>query len=307
MNALEYREVEKSFGETRAVDNVSFSVEGDQIFGLLGPNGAGKTSLIRTTMGIYLPDSGAVSIFGKGLRELGDGDLGYLPEERGLYPKMKCAEVLSFFLELKGVTGKAAKRKAAESLERVGLNDCEGKKVEELSKGMQQKVQLLTAINHVPRLAILDEPFSGLDPLNVELFKELIAEARKAGSTIVLSSHQMELVEQMCQKIALINKGRIVLSGEVGEIRRRYGEHELHIDFGGAIPDVRWEEFSEWVKTDANSVKLCLKKDATARQVMEKVWSSGGEVVKFEVARASLHEIFVRVVTEGEVKHEDIN
>lgn len=307
MNALEYREMEKYFGDTRAVDGVSFSVEADQVFGLLGPNGAGKTSLIRTTMGIYLPDRGSVAIFERGLRELGDGDLGYLPEERGLYPKMKCTDLLTFFLELKGVTGKAARNKSIESLERVGLKDCAGKKVEELSKGMQQKVQLLTAINHVPKLAILDEPFSGLDPVNVELFKELISEAQKAGSTIVLSSHQMELVEQLCQKIALINKGKIVLSGEIGEIRRRYGEHELHIDFGGAIPDVRWEEFSEWVKTDANSVKLCLKKEATARQVMEKVWSAGGEVVKFEVARASLHEIFVRVVTEGEVINENVN
>ncbi len=307
MKALEYREVEKYFGDTRAVDGVSFSVEADQVFGLLGPNGAGKTSLIRTTMGIYLPDRGSVEIFEKGLRELGDGDLGYLPEERGLYPKMKCADLLTFFLELKGVTGKAARNKSIESLERVGLKDCAGKRVEELSKGMQQKVQLLTAINHVPKLAILDEPFSGLDPVNVELFKELISEAQKAGSTIVLSSHQMELVEQLCQKIALINKGKIVLSGEIGEIRRRYGEHELHLDFGGAIPDVRWEEYSEWVKTDANSVKLCLKKEATARQVMEKVWSAGGEVVKFEVARASLHEIFVRVVTEGEVINENVN
>lgn len=307
MDALEYRDVEKYFGETRAVDGVSFSVEGDQIFGLLGPNGAGKTSLIRTTMGIYLPDRGSVSIFGRGLRETGDGDLGYLPEERGLYPKMKCADLLTFFLELKGVTGKTARNKSIESLERVGLKDCAGKKVEELSKGMQQKVQLLTALNHVPRLAILDEPFSGLDPLNVELFKEIIADAQKAGSTIVLSSHQMELVERLCQKIALINKGKIVLSGEVGEIRRRYGEHELHIDFGGAIPDVRWEEFSEWAKTDANSVSLCLRKGSTAREVMEKVWSSGGEIVKFEVARASLHEIFVRVVTEGEVKNENVN
>jgi len=307
MNALQYIDVEKQFGETRAVDGVSFCVESGGVFGLLGPNGAGKTSLIRTTMGIYLPDRGTVEIFGKGLRDLGDGDLGYLPEERGLYPKMKCADLLSFFLELKGVNGRQARRKAAESLERVGLKDCAGKKVEELSKGMQQKIQLLTAINHIPRLAILDEPFSGLDPVNVELFKELISEAQKAGSTIVLSSHQMELVEQMCQKIALINRGKIVLSGEVGEIRKRYGEHELHIDFGGAVPEVRWEEFSEWVKADANSVSLCLRKEATARQVMEKVWSSGGEVVKFEVARASLHEIFVRVVTEGEVKNENVN
>jgi ABC-2 type transport system ATP-binding protein len=307
MNALEYRDIEKRFGDTVAVDNVSFNVEGDQIFGLLGPNGAGKTTLIRATMGIYLPDKGSVSIFGRSLEDLGDGELGYLPEERGLYPKMKCADLLAFFLELKGFASKAARKKAMESLERVGLKEYSLKKVEELSKGMQQKIQLLTAINHLPRLAILDEPFSGLDPVNVELFKDIVTEAQKNGSTIVLSSHQMELVEQLCHKIALISKGKIVLSGDVGEIRKRYGEKELHISFGGAIPEISWDEFSEWSKQDANSITVCLKNNVKPKEVIEKVWLAGGEIVQFETARASLHDIFIRVVKEGEVKNENIN
>ncbi|HNQ79058.1 MAG TPA: ATP-binding cassette domain-containing protein [Acidobacteriota bacterium] len=305
MNALEYREVEKYFGETRAVDGVSFSVEGDQIFGLLGPNGAGKTSLIRTTMGIYLPDRGSVSIFGRGLKELGDGDLGYLPEERGLYPKMKCADLLIFFLELKGVAAKAARKKAFESLEKVGLGEYSARKVEELSKGMQQKVQLLTAINHSPRLAILDEPFSGLDPVNVELFKEIIKDAKAQGMTIVLSSHQMELVEQLCNNIALINKGKIVLMGDVGEIRKQYGEKEIHLEFGGLMPEADLSEFTEWERREANSMTLCLKDGINPRAVLDRVWASGGEVVRFESAKASLHEIFVRVVREGEVRNEN--
>jgi ABC-2 type transport system ATP-binding protein len=307
MNALGYKEIAKSFGDTKAVDKVSLDIEENQIFGLLGPNGAGKTTLIRMTMGIYLPDEGVISIFGKELDDLSDGELGYLPEERGLYPKMKCADVLAFFLELKGFSSKPAKTKAVESLERVGLKEYAFKKVEELSKGMQQKVQLLTAINHRPHLAILDEPFSGLDPVNVDLFKEIIADAQKNGSTIVLSSHQMELVEQVCHKIALIDKGRIVLSGDLGEIRRKYGEKELHIDFGGSIPVVNLEEYSEWVKSDANSMTVSLKNNVPARAVIEKVWFAGGEIVKFETAKASLHDIFVRVVKEGEVKNENLN
>lgn len=300
MSVLKAMNVCKSFGDKRAVDSVTLDIEGDQIFGLLGPNGAGKTTLIRMIMGIYLPDSGEISIFDRRLSELSDGELGYLPEERGLYPKMKCADLLAFFLELKGTSYKKAKLLAVEGLEKVGLKEYSNKKVEELSKGMQQKVQLLAALNHRPKLAILDEPFSGLDPVNVELFKDIIKEAQNNGTTIVLSSHQMELVEQMCHKIALINKGKIVLSGEVGEIRREYGSKEVRIEFGSAIPELDFGEFADNSKIEAGVATLSLKKDFSHRALLNKIWESGGEVVKFEIGNSSLHDIFVKVVKEGE-------
>lgn len=305
MSVLSVKEVCKSFGEKKAVDNVTLDVDKDQIFGLLGPNGAGKTTLIRMIMGIYLPDSGAISIFQKKLSELSDGDLGYLPEERGLYPKMKCADLLSFFLELKGFSFRKARSKAVEGLEKVGLKEYSNKKVEELSKGMQQKIQLLAALNHYPKLAILDEPFSGLDPVNVELFKEIIKEAQKNGTTVILSSHQMELVEQLCNKIALINKGKIVLNGDVGEIRREYGSKEVQIEFAGAPPQMNWNEYSENIKIDAASVTLSMKKDVSHRMLINKLWEEGADIVKFEVGTSSLHDIFVKVVKEGEGKNEN--
>jgi ABC-2 type transport system ATP-binding protein len=298
MDALKYEEVSKSFGEKKAVNNVCFSVEEGQIFGLLGPNGAGKTTLIRMTLGIYLPDNGFIRIFDKSLKEIDDGDLGYLPEERGLYPKMKCKDVLSFFLELKGFSSSQAKKKSLSSLEKVGLEDYANKRIEELSKGMQQKIQLLLALNHNPKIAILDEPFSGLDPVNVDLFKDLIKEAEQNGTTVILSSHQMELVEQLCNKIALINKGNIVLNGEVGEIRKQYGENEIKIEFSGKIPDFNFGEYAEWIKTDTSSLRLGLKKEFKPGDLLEKLVLAKYEIQKFETATASLHDIFVRVVRE---------
>lgn len=301
MNIVSVRNVSKSFAEKKAVDEVSLEIGNDQIFGLLGPNGAGKTTLIRMIMGIYLPDSGNISIFGKDLSQIVDGELGYLPEERGLYPKMKCLDFLTFFLELNGKSPSKARKIAIEGLEKVGLKDHAKKKVEELSKGMQQKIQFLAALNHFPKLAILDEPFSGLDPVNVELFKEIIKEAKEKGTTIVLSSHQMELVEQMCHKIALINKGKIVLYGDVGEIRRNYGSKEVKIEFGGAFPEIDLEYYADNVKKDAGSVTLSLKKDISHQMLIQKIWEKGGEIVKFEVGNSSLHDIFVKVV-KGEEK-----
>ena len=298
MDALKYEEVSKSFGEKKAVNNVCFSVEEGQIFGLLGPNGAGKTTLIRMTLGIYLPDKGFIHIFDKSLKEIDDGDLGYLPEERGLYPKMKCKDVLSFFLELKGFSSSQAKKKSLSSLEKVGLEDYANKRIEELSKGMQQKIQLLLALNHNPKIAILDEPFSGLDPVNVDLFKDLIKEAEQNGTTVILSSHQMELVEQLCNKIALINKGNIVLNGEVNEIRKQYGENEIKIEFSGKIPDFNFGEYAEWIKTDTSSLRLGLKKEFKPGDLLEKLVLAKYEIQKFETATASLHDIFVRVVRE---------
>lgn len=305
MNALSLKDVCKSFGEKRAVDGVSLEIEKDQIFGLLGPNGAGKTTLIRMIMGIYLPDNGSISIFGKKLSGIVDGDLGYLPEERGLYPKMKCVEILSFFLQLNGVSYRESKKRAIDSLEKVGLKEYADKKVEGLSKGMQQKVQLLAALNHYPKLAILDEPFSGLDPINIELFKKIIKEAKENGTTVVLSSHQMELVEQMCQKIALINKGKIVLEGDVGEIRRKYGAKEVRLEFSSTIPQINYEEFGENIRQDAGSVTLTLKREALYRELIEEIWKRGGEITQFEVGNSSLHDIFVKVVKEGEKENEN--
>lgn len=298
MSAIKYESVSKSFNEIKAVQDVSFEIEEDQIFGLLGPNGAGKTTLIRLTLQIYLPDRGKISIFSKPHNLINDKDIGYLPEERGLYPKMKCLNFLKFILELKGYSPKNATKKAMEGLEKVGLKDFKDKKIEELSKGMQQKIQLLAALNHNPKLAILDEPFSGLDPVNVEFFKDLIKEHLSKGNTVVLSSHQMDLVEQLCKKIALINKGKIVLFGDVKEIKRKYGENKLYLEFSNSIPFELITNFSDSFKTDERSITLTLKKDVEPKSVILKLYENGYDITKFEVASSSLHDIFVKVVKE---------
>lgn len=298
MSAIKYESVSKSFNEIKAVQDVSFEIEEDQIFGLLGPNGAGKTTLIRLTLQIYLPDRGKISIFSKPHNLINDKDIGYLPEERGLYPKMKCLNFLKFILELKGYSPKNATKKAMEGLEKVGLKDFKDKKIEELSKGMQQKIQLLAALNHNPKLAILDEPFSGLDPVNVEFFKDLIKEHLSKGNTVVLSSHQMDLVEQLCKKIALINKGKIVLFGDVKEIKRKYGENKLYLEFSNSIPFELITNLSDSFKTDERSITLTLKKDVEPKSVILKLYENGYDITKFEVASSSLHDIFVKVVKE---------
>jgi ABC-2 type transport system ATP-binding protein len=300
MEALSYRGVSKTFGEVRAVKPLDLDIPQGGIFGLLGPNGAGKSTLIRMTLGILLPDAGDVKVLG-GTRGLADrGLFGYLPEERGLYPKMKVGDLLKFFGCLRGLSSSQAQRAAREGLERVGLAQWEKKKVEELSKGMQQKVQILVALIHKPRIAILDEPFSGLDPVNVDLFKEIVRETVASGTTVVLSTHQMELVEALCEHIALINKGEVVLKGEVDAIRREYGLGEIRVEFAGAAPnDGVVDDLVLETHLEEGRARYHLKPDVPAREVLKRLLDRGLDVTRYEEAQASMHDIFVRVVKGG--------
>lgn len=301
MEALAYRGVSKTFGEVEAVKPLDLDIPEGGIFGLLGPNGAGKSTLIRMTLGILLPDAGDMKVFG-GTRGLADrGLFGYLPEERGLYPKMKVGDLLRFFAALRGLSAGEASRRVKEGLERVGLAEWEKRKVEELSKGMQQKVQILVALIHKPRLAILDEPFSGLDPVNVDLFKEIVREAVAEGTTVVLSTHQMELVEALCERIALINKGRVVLRGEVDAIRREYGLGEVRVEFAGEPPaDGALEDLVGETRIEERRARYHLKPGKSALEVLRRLLDLGLDVTRYEEAQASMHDIFVRVVKGGE-------
>ncbi len=236
---IQVESVTKRFGDFTAVDSVSFTVPRGEIFGLLGPNGAGKTTTIRMIMNITIPDSGRVLILGRPSTDGASRKVGYLPEERGLYRKMKVLEHLVFLGEIRGIEQKEAKRRAAEWLERVKLEKWADKKVEELSKGMQQKIQFIGCAIHDPDVLILDEPFSGLDPVNALALKDLFLEFRERGKTIVFCTHVMEQAEKLCDEIVLINRAKVVLEGRLGEIKRRYSGNRLILRGEGSAAALR--------------------------------------------------------------------
>jgi|WetSurMetagenome_2_1015567.scaffolds.fasta_scaffold04119_8 ABC-2 type transport system ATP-binding protein len=299
MEALSYRGVQKTFGDVKAVKPLDLDVPPGEIFGLLGPNGAGKSTLIRMTMGIYLPDGGTISVLGQARSGTVSAALGYLPEERGLYTKMKVGELLRFFGCLRGLSSAEASRRASWGLKRLGLEKWEGNKVDELSKGMQQKIQLLVAIQHKPKIAILDEPFSGLDPVNTELFMEVLDELIADGTTVVLSTHQMEQVEKLCHAIALINKGEVVLRGKVGDIRREYGTRAVSVAFadGAELAEAQFADLAETTVLMPNEARFRLRPEAHAGKILKRLLDLGVKVSRFEEAQASMHDIFVQVVT----------
>src|SRR2546422_5209681 len=225
--------VTKRFGDFAAVSELSIKVRAGRIYGLLGPNGAGKTTTIRMIVNITAPDSGRITVFGQQITPELQDQIGYLPEERGLYKKMKVGEQLKFFAALKNVSAKEADERVDRWLARLKLAEWKNKKSSELSKGMQQKVQFITAITHEPELLILDEPFSGLDPVNVEVLKEIILELKSAGKTIIFSTHQMELAEEICDDICLINRSRKVLDGSIREVKRSFGRNSVALRLEG--------------------------------------------------------------------------
>ncbi len=301
MNALTYRGVCKSFGDVRAINFIDLDIPEGEIFGLLGPNGAGKTTLIRMTMGILLPDTGVISIFGEAFSRRHSAILGYLPEERGIYPKMKVLELVEYFGRLRGLGKVEARRRAGTGLEKLGLAEWGDKKVEALSKGMQQKIQFLIALIHCPKIAILDEPFSGLDPVNVELFKKIIQEAREGGTTIILSTHQMEQVEKFCGHIALINKGDVVLRGRVDEIRRSYGTRDVRVEFAEEAPaNGVVKEIAETISCEGREARYRMKDGVRPGEVVLALLQKGYDITEFQEAQASMHDIFIRIVNSGE-------
>lgn len=293
-HAIDVQNVSKKYGDFTAVNDVSFTVRQGRTFGLLGPNGAGKTTTIRMIMNITIPDSGAITVLGRPSTE-GGAIIGYLPEERGLYRKMKVLDHLIFLGEIRGIDRAEAKRRASKWLERMGLADRASKKVEELSKGMQQKIQFIGSIIHEPQVMILDEPFSGLDPVNALLLKELLQEFKDQGRTLILSTHVMEQAERLCDEIALINRSRVVLSGEVAEVKRRFSGNRLQLSGRGDVNRLRslpgvltLEQRGEMleVELDESRRRADFLRDATAVFDLDKV-------VPHE---ATLDEIFVKVV-----------
>lgn len=283
----------KHYASVKAVDGVSFAVGTGEIFGLLGPNGAGKTTTIRTLMDIIKPDSGAVRLFGQPLTESAKGRIGYLPEERGLYKNYGLLENLVFLGSLKGLARADARDRAQALLERVGLAEYAGRKTKELSKGMTQKAQFLAAIVHDPDLLILDEPFQGLDPVNTDLLKTVLLEEQARGKTVILSTHNMNQVEEMCDRILLINHGRAVLYGSLAEIKAGYARHAVNLECD-ALPDAL--PGVERVERDNHSLHLALEPETSPQAVLRHLVAAGVVIHRFEVATPPLEEIFVDVV-----------
>ena len=296
MYAVEVHDLSKSFGSTRAVEDVSFAVERGEIFGLLGPNGAGKTTTIRMVLDIFKPDRGKVSILDGPMSEAKKKRIGYMPEERGLYQDIPLERCLLYLATLKGVAERDARQRLSQHLERFDLAKHKNKKVKELSKGMQQKAQIISTILHQPELIVIDEPFTALDPVNVQLVKDLIGELHQQGVTILMSTHQMHLVEELCERILLINQGRDVLNGKLGEIQQRFSGHAVLVRAQGKLPMIQGVRESV---PHNNAIKLLLEDWVTAQDVFLSLAANGAIVDKFEIALPSLDEIFIRVVEDG--------
>jgi ABC-2 type transport system ATP-binding protein len=294
---LELAGVSKSFDEFAAVSDLSLQVRRGRIFGLLGPNGAGKTTTIRMIVGITTPDAGRISLFGRPLTpELRDR-IGYLPEERGLYKKMKVGEQLRFFGALKGLDGRAAARATDHWLERMQLSDWQTKKTDELSKGMQQKVQFVAAVLHDPDLLILDEPFSGLDPVSTETLRNAILELQAAGKTIILSTHLMEQAEKLCADICLISRARKVLGGSLREVKRGYGRNLIALRAEGGDGVLADSALVAAVKRHSDEAEVELAPGADAQELLRRLVAAGATVNRFEQIEPSLNDIFIERVS----------
>lgn len=298
MQTLQLDSINKSFGNLAAVQDLSLAVAPGTIYGFLGPNGAGKTTTIRMIMEIILPDRGQILINGAPNTSPAVLDrVGYLPEERGVYRKMKVREALEFFAELKGLKKNVHKKKIDVWVERFGMAEVQTKKMEELSKGNQQKIQFLTTVIHEPALIILDEPFMGLDPVNAELIKDVILEQKQRGAAIVFSTHLMESAEKLCDAICLINKGRKVLDGEVKDVKRRFGRNHVILAYDGKSDFLKNNGIIENYNDSGNYVEIKLRPGASPQALLAAAMQQA-EISRFEIAEPSLHEIFLATVKE---------
>lgn len=292
---LTVQDLVKRFSSVVAVNGVSFTVNAGEIFGLLGPNGAGKTTTIRMILHILEPDGGTILYDGSPFAEATRNVLGYLPEERGLYKKSKVIDTLLYFGELRGLTRTQARDRARAWLQRLELAGQENRKVEEFSKGNQQKIQFIASVIHDPSLIILDEPFSGLDPVNQLLFKDILLDMKQEGKAIILSTHQMDQAERLSDSLCLINRGAVVLGGAVRDVKQRYGKNTLHVEFDGdggfmeSLPGVQRTLLYE------RSAELELEAGATTRTVIDAI-NPRVELRKVELLEPSLHSIFLQVV-----------
>ena len=292
MDAISLQNVTKSYDEVKAVDGVSLQVREGAILGLLGPNGAGKTSTIRMIMNILVPDEGSIRVFGQPAGDETRHSIGYLPEERGLYPRMKVLNVIVFLGALRGLSEAEAEKRGREWLGRFELSDWADKKVQDLSKGMQQKVQFICAVLHKPRLMILDEPFSGLDPVNAATLESTMLEMRGQGSTIVLSTHRMEQVEKMCDSICLIDKGHNVLDGDLRAIKQSYGKNTVRIEFTGPDSFLTHPAIAS-VNRFGSGAEARLKPGGDPQEILKGALDAGARIHRFELLEPSLSEIFI--------------
>ena len=304
MGLIECKDVCKSFGEKVALDNVSIDIPKGKIYGLLGPNGAGKTTLIRIINRITIPNSGSVLFNGKPITQDDVEKIGYLPEERGLYRKMKVGEQAMYFAQLKGMSAREAGHELKKWFVRFGIESWWNKKVEELSKGMAQKVQFITTVVHKPSLLILDEPFSGFDPVNAQVIREEILRLRDEGATIILSTHNMESVEELCDNITLINKSKVVISGGVDEIRRKYGNNNVEVVYTGAaavasVPG-SFTVLSDVDDSGRHTAVLALEEGADTNSAITQMMSAGLKISSFKELVPRMNDIFIKLVTEGE-------
>jgi ABC-2 type transport system ATP-binding protein len=290
--------VRKSFGDFTAVKDLSVTVRAGRVYGLLGPNGAGKTTTIRMMVNITAPDSGSIELFGRKIDSELQNRIGYLPEERGLYKRMKVVDQLRFFAELKNVRGKVFDAKVDEWLARVKLSEWKNKRSMELSKGMQQKIQFVTAVLHDPELLILDEPFSGLDPINAELLKEIVVDLKRKGKTIIFSTHQMEVAEKICDDICLINRSEKVFEGSLRELKSSFGRNSVAVRCEGGDGVLDDSSLVSKVVRHADEAQALLAEGANAQTLLRRLIDSGATIGKFEMVEPSLNDIFITKVTE---------
>lgn len=289
---VEIEGVSKSFGDRQVVREVSFAAERGEVLGLVGPNGAGKTTTIRMLLDIIKPDGGSIRVFGQPLDGAAKARIGYLPEDRGLYRSLRVWETLVYLASLKGVPNREARGRANELLERVGLLAHKDKKVVELSRGMSQLVQFAATILHRPDLVVLDEPFAALDPLNVRLMKDMVAERRNEGAAFILSTHQMSQVEELCDRVLMINGGQVVLYGRLREIKLRFRDHAVNVvceQVPPGLPGVRS------VRDMGAYTQLALEDGVQPQAVLQALVERGVAIERFEVAMPSLEDVFVRV------------
>ncbi|MBN1904301.1 MAG: ATP-binding cassette domain-containing protein [Deltaproteobacteria bacterium] len=305
MPALEVRKLTKMFDLLKAVDTASFEVPEGSIFGLIGRNGAGKTTTIRMLMNIYMPTSGEILFRGRPVDHEFRARVGYLPEERGLYKKMKVLETILFFAELKGLKGKDATKKAKEYLERFELTGRINSKLETLSKGNQQKVQFISTIIHDPDFIVLDEPFSGLDPINTNLLKEIILEKKRDGKVIIFSTHLMDFAERLCDNIAMIDKGKIILNGDLNTIKADFSKNNVKLTYEGDIFFLDNHPIIDHISDFGNSVGISLNNPGQTQELLRLLIEHNVKIISFDSANISLNEIFIKLA--GSPAKEDLN
>jgi ABC-2 type transport system ATP-binding protein len=299
MHILSVRDVVKKYSNHTAVDHINLDIPKGIIFGLLGPNGAGKTSLIRMITSITQPDQGQIFIDGEQLHGLHPNQIGYMPEERGLYKKMKVGEQLIYLARLKGLDPKQAKKALNHWLEKFEITSWWDKKIEELSKGMQQKVQFIATVVHDPKLIILDEPFSGLDPINTNLIKDEIHALNANGASVIFSTHRMEQVEQICEEIALVNKGKIVLKGNVEQIKADHKENKFLVEFDGSLPAEMLSDAFQVIEDSDKGLVIKVMEGHHSNELLKGLIDRNIEIKRYQEILPTLNNIFIQKVGES--------